>query len=177
MKIVMKEILLGVSVLTWFGFLLHSWYRIGIQYSISALYYRLSTRGTKRKLKFFLIYMFSAMPLVGYAMTLDLPETGVDIKVLIFFAGVFFAAVGVAPDYYRKSVEVIHNVFAIGAIVLGLVFMTAVAMLTNSLVHYILVGSYVMFVILFWVLRPIKNSTTWVELAAYIVLVLGLLMI
>lgn len=150
----MKITLLLFSLIIFFSYLIYVYKNHGILSSISASYYVI-----KHKILFLLWTWGSALPLI------ILGEHG-----LSFFAGGFLMFVGVASNtrVNDKMVSVIHIVGATGAIILGYLFLW----FDLHLWWLVLISLVPLF---YMYLTKLKNHTWWIEVLAYMTVIIGLL--
>ncbi len=151
-----EKILLGYSGFIFVSYILYVIYKFGFLNAISASYYRL--KKISKSLFTFFIWSIS-FPII---------IVGVNETSLMFFAGVFLSFVGAAPHYEEKLEGKIHYIGAIGGIGFGLLTLIFIFHL------YILSGIFLIF-ILYARLFRIKNYFWWVEIAAFIIIYVGLI--
>lgn len=87
---------------------------------------------------------------------------------LLFFAGSGILFVGAAPNFKLKSEGDVHTIAAISGIVLGMLS------LVFDFNIYIGVGIFGIITLIFKIFR-MKNKTWWIEIAAFIIILISLL--
>ncbi len=149
---VYEKILLIYAVAVFIGFLAYIVARYGVLKSISDLYYE-----TGEKLYFMFFIWSLAFPLII-----------VQFTPLKFFAGIFLAFCGATPAFRRELDERVHVIGAVGGIVLGF------ASLVIDFQQYLITILMIAFT-LYAGLTDMKNRTWWVETAAFVLIIVGLL--
>ena len=130
--------------------LLYTWIRWGVQKSISITFYEHENR-----LLWYLWFLGFILPIMSL----------VD-HFLLFFAVVGIALVGAAPDF--KSTDLQDKVHVAGAIA-GIVFAFGYLILKGEYITPIIMTIFTLYA---W--RKLKNSTTWIEVAAMYLALIGL---
>lgn len=149
----MDSILLGFSSGIFIAYVIYIWLKFGILSSISDSYYK-----TNSPFLFAIFIWGTAIPLIIVGNT-----------ALMFFAGALLCFVGASPAFKkRKMEEKIHVYGTIGSIALGIISMWVDFGLWYLTV--IMVAGYI-----FTMFVKIKNETWYVEILAFVLVMLGLL--
>jgi hypothetical protein len=144
-------ILLAYSALIFFAYLFIVYKRFGILPSISSSYYKL-----KHKAVFTFFIWSIAIPMII-----------IGSSPLMFWAGAFMAFVGASPAFKHELEGKVHIVGAVGGIVLGFLSMWIE-------VHLYYLPIIMAVSTLYMTLKPIKNHTWWIEVLAYLLIIVGL---
>lgn len=145
-------VLFCYTVIVFISYILYVYFKFGILPSISDSYYKENNKAL------FTLFIWSiAIPLM------IIGNSG-----LMFFAGSFLAFVGAAPAFREELEGKIHVIGAVGGIAFGFA-----SMILDSH-QYILPAIMVIFT-LFFTLRKIKNHTWWIEIMAFSLNIIGLL--
>jgi hypothetical protein len=154
-----QKILLISSVIIFTSYLFYIWFRFGIQKDISSSYRKL-----KHNWIFTLVLWFTMIPVMIVG------EHG-----LLFFAGAGICIVGTAPRYWEKLEGRVHRIAAIGGILLALIWMLLKGFIWFA-VPFILFAFLIEITFKKKRLIELKNHTWWVEVAAYYMLLITLLL-
>ena len=148
----MEKLLLSISTLAFFGFVIMIWIRFGLLSSISDGYYYLN-----RQKHLFAIAMVG----VGLPVTIQ-SDTG-----MIFFAGLFICMAGAAGYIREDFTEKLHIVGATGGITLSMV-----SLWIDYGMWWVSLGfAVISFLLTFF---RINHSSWWIEILAFVSVILVL---
>ena len=95
----------------------------------------------------------------------------VTLTSLMFFACAFLLFVGLAPAFKEDMTDKVHSIGAIGGIALGFASMWV------DFGLWYLPWAMVMFSLFAVLIWKIKNHTWWIEIAAFLLIILGLFIV
>lgn len=149
--------LLIFVVLSFIGYLSFIVNRYGVLPSISDSYYEM------KKNKFYGGALFTL-----FVWSLSIPIIIIGSTPLMFFAGAFLAFVGAAAAFEDlEMTKRVHTIGAVGGIGFGFLSMVLDFQL-NEITYFMLLASLILY------LLKIKNLIWWVEVLAFVLIILGL---
>lgn len=149
--------LLIFVVLSFIGYLSFIVNRYGVLPSISDSYYEMKNDN-----------LFGGGLFTLFIWSLSFPLIIVGNTSLMFFAGAFLAFVGAATAFKDlKMTRRVHTIGAVGGIGFGFLSMVLDFQL-NEITYFMLLASLILY------LLKIKNLIWWVEVLAFVLIILGL---
>ena len=149
--------LLIFVVLSFVGYISFIINRYGVLPSISESYYKMKNDN-----------LFGGGLFTLFIWSLSFPLIIVGNTSLMFFAGAFLAFVGAATAFKDlKMTRRVHNIGAIGGIGFGFLSMI-IDFKLNEITYFMLLASLILY------LLKIKNLIWWVEVLAFVLIILGL---
>lgn len=153
----MEVKLLIFVVLSFVGYISFIVNKYGVLPSISESYYKM--KGDK---------LFGGGLFTLFIWSLSLPLIIIGDTPLMFFAGAFLSFVGAATAFKDlKMTKRVHTIGAVGGIGFGFLSMILDFQL-NEITFFMLLGSLILY------LLKIKNLIWWVEILAFVLIILGL---
>lgn len=153
----MEVKLLIFVVLSFVGYISFIVNKYGVLPSISESYYKM--KGDK---------LFGGGLFTLFIWSLSLPLIIIGDTPLMFFAGAFLSFVGAASAFKDlKMTKRVHTIGAVGGIGFGFLSMVLDFQL-NEITFFMLLGSLILY------LLKIKNLIWWVEILAFVLIILGL---
>lgn len=153
----MEVKLLIFVVLSFVGYISFIVNKYGVLPSISESYYKM--KGDK---------LFGGGLFTLFIWSLSLPLIIIGDTPLMFFAGAFLSFVGAASAFKDlKMTKRVHTIGAVGGIGFGFLSMILDFQL-NEITFFMLLGSLILY------LLKIKNLIWWVEILAFVLIILGL---
>lgn len=150
------KILFTIELLTFLSYLISVTTKYGILNSISESYYRI-----KNKWCFTFFIWGISVPII---------MLGVEKNSMFFFAGALLAFVGASPAFKNKDIEsIVHIIGATGGIALAnlALFLCGCYYISIILLTFIFYATY----------SDMKNSTWWIEIASFISVNIGLIIL
>jgi hypothetical protein len=153
----MEVKLLIFVVLSFVGYISFIVNRYGVLPSISESYYKMKDDK-----------LFGGSLFTLFIWSLSLPLIIIGDTPLMFFAGAFLSFVGAASAFKDlKMTKRVHTIGAVGGIGFGFLSMVLDFQL-NEITFFMLLGSLILY------LLKIKNLIWWVEILAFVLIILGL---
>lgn len=140
-----------ISLIIFTAYVVGVWITFGVLKSISDSYYHIKNK-----------WLFT-IALQGFAIPVILAGE----NIWLFFAGAGICLVGVASQFKLKQEGNIHYIAAVLGIIFGTIWLFV------SGLWYLGIALIVLIILL----RFVKNYTWWQEIAAYYIILLGLLLI
>ena len=147
-----EAILISYAIISFSAYWIYVWQKWGVQKSISDSYYR-----HENKFLWWLFILSFCLPLMIVG------STG-----LMFFAGAGIGFVSASPDFRQKMEGKVHVAASYFGIIMGFISMIF------DFQMYVIFSLMAAFTLIAW-LGDMKNKTWWVETAAFVLLVAGLL--
>lgn len=153
----MEVKLLIFVVLSFVGYISFIVNKYGVLPSISESYYKMKSDK-----------LFGGGLFTLFIWSLSLPLIIIGDTPLMFFAGAFLSFVGAASAFKDlKMTKRVHTIGAVGGIGFGFLSMILDFQL-NEITFFMLLGSLILY------LLKIKNLIWWVEILAFVLIILGL---
>lgn len=160
----MKTSLILTSVLIWTIYIILIIVKLGVQPSVSQSYYKL-----KRKWIFSMVMAWTGLPIFTLAF---LNDSFWFQEISLMLAGISLMFVGVAPAFrYNKIEEILHQVFAFGAVAFGY------SALMFYDINYIALTIFSSIPCYYMMKRKTQNYVWYSELIAFYIVCLGLLFV